>query len=485
MNHIVFTKQDKYDVALLIKQAAFDKNNIANNYKDLDLNNVICFSLYYDEKNSISKSKAQTNIDNIIKLIKFYNIKVLFINDSKYFKYFTKLQKVEPHFGSIVDIPNVDCKAIVGVNYQSLIFNPKLQDKLNLSIKTLNKFIAGEDTSIGSDIIHYEHYPDTDQEVSRSLQELLKHETLTVDIETTGLSLKDSRIVSIAFAWSMHEGISFAIDESNSKLIKEFFTTYTGKTIWHKCTFDITHIIWHYFMDNPLDYSGMINGLHVMFRDIEDTMIVTYLATNSTEGNDLSLKNLALEYAGNWALLEEEHDSSKYPIKDLLKYNLVDTLCTWYTYDKYLPIMIEDEQEDIYRNIMLPSLKVIVQMQLVGMPMDYTKVKELSTKMYKEQNSIERAINSNPIIKEYNWRLQKEAFIAKNATLKRKFIPLNEFKTEINLNSNPQLQGLLYGYLNLPILDTTKGGSPATGKDTLSKLLDRICVEYGIDKNSL
>jgi hypothetical protein len=36
----VFTKQDKYDVALLIKQAAFDKNNIANNYKDLDLNNV-------------------------------------------------------------------------------------------------------------------------------------------------------------------------------------------------------------------------------------------------------------------------------------------------------------------------------------------------------------------------------------------------------------------------------------------------------------
>jgi DNA polymerase-1 len=55
-------------------------------------------------------------------------------------------------------------------------------------------------------------------------------------------------------------------------------------------------------MQDYLDYEGLLEGLDV-FSNIEDTKIIVYLATNSTAGNDLKLKNLALEFAGNYSIM--------------------------------------------------------------------------------------------------------------------------------------------------------------------------------------
>ena len=54
---------------------------------------------------------------------------------------------------------------------------------------------------------------------------------------------------------------------------------------------------------------------------------------------------------------------------NLLEYNLVDACCTHYVYDKHWPTLIADQQLPIYSQIMLASLKTIIQMELAGLPL--------------------------------------------------------------------------------------------------------------------
>jgi DNA polymerase-1 len=60
-----------------------------------------------------------------------------------------------------------------------------------------------------------------------------------------------------------------------------------------------------------------------------------------------------------------------------------------------------------------------------------------------------------------------------NAKLKVKQHPLEKFAGEVfNPNSGPQLQRLLYEQMGLPVLDYTDTKMPATGADTIEKLIN-------------
>ena len=52
------------------------------------------------------------------------------------------------------------------------------------------------------------------------------------------------------------------------------------------------------FMKKRGDTKGLVNGLNIMCRSIEDTKIIKYLATNTTAGNVLGLKPSAHEFTG-------------------------------------------------------------------------------------------------------------------------------------------------------------------------------------------
>ena len=129
-----------------------------------------------------------------------------------------------------------------------------------------------------------------------------------------------------------------------------------------------------------LNTAGLLTGLKVMTRSFQDTKIIAYLATNSTAGNQLGLKTLAHEFAGNWAV-EEIKDIRKIPLPKLLQYNLVDSLSTNYVKRKCYPIMVADHQEDLYKGLMLDSLRLIIQLELTGMPMNPKRVQEVKAEL--------------------------------------------------------------------------------------------------------
>ena len=120
------------------------------------------------------------------------------------------------------------------------------------------------------------------------------------------------------------------------RMLRQFFIKYKGKLIFHNATYDIKVQILNLFMEHATDYKGMLYGLEIMTRHFDDTKVIAFLALNTTAEISLGLKELAHEYAGNYAQ-EDINDIRLIPYAELLEYNLVDCLSTWYVYDKVLP----------------------------------------------------------------------------------------------------------------------------------------------------
>lgn len=223
---------------------------------------------------------------------------------------------------------------------------------------------------------------------------------------------------------------------------------------------------------NPLlNTEGLLAGLEVLTRNFHDTKIIAYLATNSTAGNILGLKALAHEFAGNWAV-EDIKDIRKIPLDKLLQYNLVDCLSTNYVKDKYWPVMVADSQEELYHSLMMPSLKMLIQTELTGMPMSRSKIQKVKTELQMIQGIHLTLIQNSAVVKTVELLLQTSAMEAANAKLKVKQHPLEKFSgVGFNPNSGPQLQRLLYEQMGLPVLDLTDTKMPATGAETIEKLI--------------
>jgi len=500
MKHIVFAESEHYCAAILLKNTSFNKQEILSNYVTpllaLGVNNdqIIAFNLKYEASNKVSAKFMKEYLAILLPSVDLIGVKYLYVADTNYFKLLTKQTKADPCFGYVMP-----CKykgyehlqVVLGINYQSLIFNPELQSKLDRSLFALSSIVDGTYEAFDSHVIHSSQYPKTVEQISDALSSLHQYPTLTCDIETFSLKFNEAGIGSIAFAWDRHNGIAFACDyekvdppapdklegifEWNMKvraLLRQFFEAYQGELIFHNASFDVKILIYTLFMKDSLDTLGLLVGLETMTRRFHDTKIIAYLATNSTAGNVLGLKALAQEFAGNWAQSDIK-DIRKIALKDLLQYNLIDALSTWFVFDKYVTRMVQDHQEELYRTLMLPSLKTIIQMELTGMPMDPKRIQEVRDELWKQQDTYLTLLKTSPLIKILNLVIQTSAMETANTKLKVKQHPLERFSDVcFNPNSGPQLQRLLYEQMGLPVLDYTDTKQPATGADTIKKLIN-------------
>jgi DNA polymerase-1 len=483
MKHILFQEHETYDVALLIKSTSFSKQELYKSYASSieQFATCIAFDLKY-ENNKTSAAIAKEYLAKLLPALKNLGVKYLYVADSQYFKFLTKVPKADAYFGYVLPCKIKDFEdfmCVLGVNHQQLIFNPSLQSKIDHGLSSLKNHVHGTYVPAGSSIIHSAAYPEGSESIQEVLNSLHQYPSLTCDIEGFSLRFWEAGIASIAFAWDEHNGIAFEVDDIKSKkpkqsiryLLKKFFEKYKGKLTFHKANYDLKALIFNLWMRDPLDHVGMLTGLDVMTRDVEDTLIVSYLAINSTAGNKLSLKELAQEFAGSYSI--EVSDVTVIEKSKLLEYNLIDALCTQYVYKKNYPKLVNDSQEQIYRELLLPALKVLVQTELVGMPMNDERISALELELATYRDKALNAIMSAPEIVEATKALQVEAMTKANAKLKTKQHPLEKFKDlQFNPNSGPQLQKLLYETMGLPVLNKTASGQPSTDGDTLELLLN-------------
>ena len=490
-----------YKVAILIKELSFNIDEIKKYYihrlllKGILLEDIIILGLHYNEKNKAPVKLIKEHLNkSIYPAIDKLEVKYLLVTDPAYFKVMAGVRKVEPHYGYMLECTEKNHTHLdlsISINFAALFYNPTYIDKLELSIKVLTeKVISGFFIPLGSDIIHSEYYPETLSEIRDALLDLHQYDVITCDIETFSLRLEKAGIGTIGFAWDQHNGISFCVDIYSSlgkairMLLATFFAAYKGTIIYHGGTFDIRVLIYNIYMQDPLDLEGMIPGLHIMYRNIHDTKLITYLATNTTSGNNLKLKDNTHEYTGNYAQ-DDIKDITKIPKDKLLRYNLTDCLATWYLYHKYYDRMVQDQQLEIYTNIFIPSMKVITQIELTGMPLDMDQVAIAKKDMIAIWNA-NKDILDCPLIWNFENVLRAEACKAHNKKLKKKVNPLSNWDDlEFNPGSTKQLAKFLYEYMGFEIIDTTDTGLPATGAKTIKKLRNQLISKYNITDEEL
>ena len=508
MRHYTFDESESYHVAVLLKATSFNKMEVMANYItplcDLGIpsSELIACSLDYEASGKVSVGFIKQYLDKLLETLQSIGVKFLYVADANYFKVLTKQTKAEPHHGYVLPCKYVGYEhmnVVLGVNYQALIYNPELQAKLSMGLETTAAHVAGNYQALGAGIIHSAQYPSTVADIKATLQALHRYPSLTADIEGFSLRFEEAGIGTIAFAWDEHNGVAFACDytaydsgcgenpfhgyqstnKEVRKLLLEFFLTYKGELTWHSSTYDLKAIIYALWMKDLLDTDGLLSGLDCMTHSFQDTKIIAYLATNSTAGNVLGLKSLAHEFAGNWAK-EDIKDIRKIPLSELLQYNLVDCLSTWFVKSKYTPKMIEDKQHELYTSLMLPSLKVIISMELTGMPMSAKAIQTAKEQLESQRDTHLAIITNSGVIKALKLLLQQTAwesdFEGRKAKAKNphKILPkdLTAFDAmEFNPNSGPQLQRLLYEQMGLPVIDLTDTKQPATGAETIEKLI--------------
>lgn len=496
MRYDVFTDShgSTYKIAILVPRIKTDE--IKKAYLEpstINPDDVVIIDLHQTpgkKKTPMSEMRAyiqeelQTTLDDV-------GVEYILCGDAEYFKAFTKVSKTEAHLGYVLDSHFGSQKVIYIPNYQAIFYDPdNVRKKIDIALKALTSTLEGDPIKLGSNIIKKAAYPQSLASIEEWLDHILDMNVpLAMDIEGFSLKHHSCGIGSIAIAWNQGEGIAFPVDyhvdedawqapygknqfnPGVRRLLKKFFIELhkrKTKVIWHNITFDVYVLVYQLFMKDLLDQEGMLEGMEILLSYWDCTKIISYLATNSCAGNNLSLKDQAHEFAGNYAQ-EEIKDITRIPLPALLEYNLTDVLSTWFVYDKHWPT-VQAEQLETYNNPFRPAVLDIIQMQLTGLPVDREKVKEAKKSLTADYDDALGRITSSQIVIEWNDILRHNLAYKANSKYKKKRVYATDFADEFNPNSAPQLQEILYEFLELPIIARTDSKAPSTDADTLKAL---------------
>lgn len=408
----------------------------------------------------------------------------ILVSDSDYFKLMTKQSSVDKSIGSIYNTEVCNTKVIsippIQLNYTNEV---KFKERIEATNKALLSDIEGTYSNTGSIILEAK-YPSTVDEITQALASLMEYPQLTLDIETRSLRVSKAGIYTIGFGIDQNRGVAFTVDANPEpvkirELLKEFLINYKGKFIVHKANYDLPVLIYNLWMKEDFtNLKEQVEGINILCDKTEDTLLITYLATNSCGGTTLDLKSLAAEYAKDWAV--DVKDVTTVDINELLEYNLIDVLSTWYVFNKYYPRMVKEAQLDIYEKHFKVYLKDCIRMQLNGLPINIAKVKELEATLLNQKAELVSSLTGSQFVKDTELLLSQKATDKRNATLKKKVTTLEDNLVVFNTGSSKHLATLLYEVMKLPIIDRTPSGLPSTDSDTINKFFN-----YNIELDKL
>lgn len=479
--------QKTYPLAILVPQ--LNQEAMVREYvsaQSLDPKEVIAYELHQTGKKT-SATNQRAFLDDLLPVLEDLEVKYLIVGESEYFKTLAGVKKAEVYLGYV--LPNAypaDRKGAFWVvyapNFRQVFHDPqRTRAKITQGFDAVWNHRNGHYRDPGCSIISFAAYPTTVTDIAIWLQKLLDMDCpLAADIEGFSLKHHNAGIGTISFAWSKHEGIAFPVDlglnpPAVRQLLVKFFREFRNRMLWHNISYDVYVLIYQLFMEDIGDTEGLLDGLDILLGNLpdnrgwDDTKLITYLATNSCAGNELGLKVQAQEFSGNYAQ-DDITDITKIPLPQLLEYNLVDSLSTWFVFEKHWDTLVADDQLQIYEELFKPAIWDIIQMQLTGMPLDMDRVAEVKDVLENDRSDALRRIQQHKLVQIFTRILNEDHVRDRNAELKVKQIKLGDEPQEFNPNSHPQLQRLLYEVAALPVISRTKTKQPATGADVLEKL---------------
>jgi DNA polymerase-1 len=478
---------DKMRIGILIKDAAMEEAPLKSYYVDrcealgIPKEQLVAIGVRYDANNKVNAKDGKEYAVKLLKVVDSLKLDTLLVADTNYYKFLTKITKTTTKLGAVEPcaIPGYEhINVLLSVNYQALYYNDRMRFNLDESVRALANFKNSGQVKIGTNIIKKAVYPKSIREIRHALVDLMRYGALTCDVETFSLRFQHAGLGTIAFGTDKHRGVAFDVSHTESRhtqtilrMLKDFFNNYKGHLVFHNALFDVKILVYTLYMDHPKDYIGMQEGLDT-FKKIHDTMVLTYIATNSTAGNKLGLKENTLEFTGDYAE-DEIADIRKIKLKPLLKYNLIDCLATWYLLDKHDAVLQDPKLAGFYKTIAQPSLIPTIKMMLVGLPLDMDQVFKTEAMLQAVADNAMKYLIKHILIRQAEKLIAEVACVAANKKLKKLVKTPNQFVIPFNPGSDNHLRILIHDVMGLPIVDRTKTKMASTKAKVLERHIHR------------
>ena len=291
----------------------------------------------------------------------------------------------------------------------------------------------------------------TEKSFNDLMESLAKKKSFAFDVETTSKRPVWARLVGISF--SFEDGNAFYLPLAHRYLgvpeqlefkavcekLKPILEDKSIKKCGHNIKYDLI------VMSNE--------GIALDGVDF-DTMIASYLLNPSSRGHGLDA--LTMEYFGHKNLTYKEMTGTgskeigfdEVEVDRATEYAAEDSDMTWRLKGKLQP-QLKDSTLKLYKEIELPLLEVLAEIELNGIYVDRKHLKELSSKIDKQLLHLEKDI----------------------------YVLADE---EFNINSPKQLSVILFEKLKLPVVKKTK-----TGYSTDVSVLEQLAVEHKLPEQVL
>ena len=283
----------------------------------------------------------------------------------------------------------------------------------------------------------------TQEALDQWIEQLQQAELFAIDTETTSLRAMEAELVGISFA--THAGRAAYLPLAHQDLdapaqlnreavleqLRPLLESAEEKKVGQNLKYDAT-----IFANHGIQLGG------IEF----DTMLESYVTDSTATRHDMD--SLALKYLGHKNISYEEVAGKgkkqlrfdQVPIELAAPYAAEDAEVTLRLHQTLWPQLLEEpEREQLFREVEMPLLEVLGKIERNGVKVDVAMLQQQSQELATKIEAIE-----------------KEAFA--------------EAGDPFNLSSPKQIQEILYGKLELPVLKKTPKGQPSTAEPVLQEL---------------
>jgi DNA polymerase-1 len=221
------------------------------------------------------------------------------------------------------------------------------------------------------------------------LQNLNNQTSVCFDTETTGIDALNAELVGMSFSWQKGEAfyVPFPENQEEAQLLvdkfKPFFENEAIEKIGQNIKYDLKILS---------RYGVQIKG------KLFDTMIAHYLINPDMRHNMDVLSETYLKYSPKSIedLIGKKGKNQKsmrdVALEDIKEYAAEDADVTFQLKQNFSPILDKVETKKLFDEIEIPLIPVLASMELEGINLDVTFLKEMSLEMAKESSALEQKI---------------------------------------------------------------------------------------------
>jgi len=343
------------------------------------------------------------------------------------------------------ELATVDASVPLDVDIETMCVTDPDSVKLLQIFKSLEfKTLAKEIASCDSDIRRQACYKTitNEKEFNKFLETLKKQKEFVLDFETTGKNPLTARPIGVSFCWEASKAYYVALEDMQYVLesLKTILENEKIKKIGQNIKYEKL-ILSRY----GIELKGMAF----------DTMIASYLLNPSKLNHNLD--DLAFEYLDHKMIsLDELLGTGKkkitmdeIPLERIAEYSCEDSDVTLRLKEVFENKLFEKELSRLFKEIELPLIDVLVEMEKCGIKIDIGLLKKSAKDTEKELSEIVANI----------YKMAGEEF---------------------NINSHKKLGEILFEKLSLPVIKKTK-----TGVSTDVGVLQQLSLVHPLPKELL